>query len=123
MSLLGALGRVAAREVGLAHALRRLGQELDDQPAGPPAVAEAAIVAKGDLGDRQANAGRDLLGLAEIGVGDLLEAVAFERHDALVAAGIGALVDGHGERAVAEQRARTGLPRPAAATRSASKRA
>ena len=39
----------------------------------------------------------------------VLEAAAVERDQALVAAHVGALVDGHGEMAVAEQRAGVGL--------------
>ena len=69
--------------------------------------------------------GRDLLGLLEIGVRDILEAVALERDDALVALHVRALVDGHGEMALAEQLAGLGLAaldRPAS-TASASKRA
>ena len=53
----------------------------------------------------EADAGGNLLGLAEIGVGDLFQALALQRHDALIAVHVAALVDGHGERAVAEQRA------------------
>ena len=44
--------------------------------------------------------GRQLLGLAEIDVRGLGQAFAFERHDALVALGLGAAVDGHGEIAL-----------------------
>ena len=57
----------------------------------PPArqrMAKRAALADMHLGDGEADARRDLLGLAEIGVGDLLEAVALERDDALVAAGV-----------------------------------
>ena len=39
----------------------------------------------------------------------ILKAAAVERDQTLVAAGVGALVDGHGEMAVAEQRAGGGL--------------
>ena len=52
---------------------------------------------------RQPDEGGKLLGLAEIGVGGLGQAVAFERHHALVALGVEPAVDGHGEMAVAEQ--------------------
>ena len=63
------------------------------------------------LGHRQAHAGRDLLGAQEILVRRMLEVLAFERDDALVARRIRSLVDGHGEMAVAEQRARIGRAR------------
>ena len=44
--------------------------------------------------------GGELLGLAEIGVGGLGQALAFERHHALIALGLEAAVDGHGEMAL-----------------------
>ena len=49
--------------------------------------------------------GRELLGLAEIGIGRLGQALAFERHHALIALVSRPAVDGHGEMALAEQRA------------------
>ena len=61
------------------------------------------------LGHRQANPGWDLLGAQEILVRGVFQRAAIERHQALVAAGVGALVDGHGEMALAEQRAGVGL--------------
>ena len=47
--------------------------------------------------------GGQLLGLAEIGVGSLGQGLAFERHHALIALGLDAAVDGHGEMTLAEQ--------------------
>ena len=44
-----------------------------------------------------------LLRLPEIGIGRFGQGLAFERHDALIALGIHASVDGHGEMALAEQ--------------------
>ena len=77
------------------------------------------------LGDREPHPRRDLLGAQEIFVRGVLEAAAFERDQALVAAHVGALVDGHGEMAVAEQRAADRPCRPRSRRRraSASKRA
>ena len=97
---------VARMQVGLARALRRFRQELGHQPAGAPGTAAAAEL----LGDGEADACRDLLGLTEILVRRLLQPLPFESDDALVAARLGALVDGHGEDALAEQlgRARAG---------------
>ena len=63
------------------------------------------------LGDREPHARRDLLGAQEIFVRGILERAALERDQPLVAAHVGALVDGHREMAAAEQRARIGLAR------------
>ena len=52
----------------------------------------------------QANEGRQLLGLAEIGVRGVHQGLAIERDDALVAVLVGAAVDGHGDVALAQQR-------------------
>ena len=70
---------------------------------GPP-VARAQF-----LGDREAHARRNLLGAAEIFVRGIFQRAALERHQTLVAAHIGTLVDGHGEMALAEQLAGVGL--------------
>ena len=51
----------------------------------------------------EANERGELLRLAEIGVSRLGQALAFQRHDPLVALGVHAPVDGHGEMALAEQ--------------------
>ena len=69
---------------------------------------------------RKPDEGRELLGLAEIGIGGLGQALAFERHHALIALGVEPAVDGHGEMALAEQPAHR---RGSAANRSAEKRA
>ena len=63
------------------------------------------------LADREPHPGRDLLRAQEIFVRGVFEAAALERDQALVAAHVRALVDGHGEMAAAEQRAGVGLAR------------
>ena len=83
-------------------------QELDHQAAGAiglPAFLEL-------LRHREAHLRRDLLGLPEILVRGFLETLALQGHDALIAAAVGALVDGHGEIAGPQQLAgsRRGLP-------------
>ena len=90
-------------EIGLPQALRRERQELDHQAAG--AIGVAAVLEL--LGHGEAHLRRDLLGLAEILMRRFLEALAFQRDDALIAAAVGALVDGHGEIAGAEKLARS----------------
>ena len=95
----------------MARPFRRLRQELQQQAAGPPAVAGAVGARPQLLGHRQAHAGRDLLRAQEIFMRGVLEVLAFERDDALVAGGVGPLVDGHGEMAAAEQRAGIGRAR------------
>ena len=60
------------------------------------------------LGDSQAHPGGDLLRAQKILVRGMFEALALERDDALVAGGVRSLVDGHGQMAAAEQRARIG---------------
>ncbi len=61
------------------------------------------------LGDREAHARRNLLGAQEVFVRGVFQRAAVERHQALVAADVRPLVDGHGEMALAEQRAGVGL--------------
>ena len=61
--------------------------------------------------DREPHAGRNLLRAQKILVRGVFEVVAFERHQSLIAAHVGTLVDGHGEMAVAEQLAGRGLAR------------
>ena len=101
-----AFRRVARRQIGHPRPLRRLGQELQQHAAGPPAVARAR---RHLLADRKPHPGRDLLGASEVFVRGVLEAAAVERDQSLVAARVGALVDRHGEMAAAEQRAGRGL--------------
>ena len=76
----------------------------------PPArqMAGAAFAGAQFLGDREPHAGRDLLGAMEIFVRGVFERAAVERDQSLVAAGVGPLVDGHGEVAFAEQGAAVG---------------
>src|SRR6201999_1188962 len=76
--------------------------------AGAPAVAGAVFARAQLLGDGQTHAGGDLLRAQEIFVRGVLEALALERDDALVAGGIRPLVDGHGEMPAAKQRAAVG---------------
>ena len=69
---LRALRRVARVEIGLARALRRLGQELQQHSAGAPAW-RSAVAAGGEfLADRKPDAGRDLLGADEVFVRGML---------------------------------------------------
>ena len=63
------------------------------------------------LGDREPHSRRDLLGAQEIFMRGVFQRAAVERHQALVAVHVGALVDGHGEMALAEQRAAVRLAR------------
>ena len=88
------------------HRLAVRRQMLHQHATGAP-MRFAAL--PGVLGHGETHQRRDLFGLLEIGVRDVLERTALERHDALVAVHVGALVDGHGEVALAEQLARLGL--------------
>src|SRR4051794_35785935 len=97
-----ALRRIARVQVGLPRAFRRLGQKLQQDAAGAPAMFAALAAAK-LLTDGKAHAGRDLFGPQKIFVRGVFEAAALERDQALVAAHVGALVDGHGEVTLAEQ--------------------
>ena len=63
------------------------------------------------LGHRQAYAGRDLLRAQKVFVRCVLQILALERDDALIAGGIRPLVDGHGEVPATEQRSRIGRAR------------
>lgn len=74
-------------------------QELDQESAGTIAVGAVGEL----LGHREADLSRDLFGLAEILMGRLFQALAFQGHNTLVAAEIVALVDGHGEVALPDQ--------------------
>ena len=68
----------------------------------PPARQRPAALLHG-FGHGEAHLRGDLLRLAEILVRGLLQALAFQGDDALIAAGGGALVDGHGQVAGADQ--------------------
>jgi hypothetical protein len=100
-------------------------QELDQQAAGAPGLVRAVVARRHLTGDRKPHISRDLLRLAEIGARHLVERLAVQFDNALIALGELALVDGEGERAIAKQVRRRNLTRLdlAAATRSASKRA
>src|SRR3954465_10484397 len=63
----------------------------------------SAFAAAPLLAASEAHLRRDLLGGGEIFMRGFSEAAAIERDEALVAAHISALVDGHGEMALAEQ--------------------
>ena len=94
-----AFRRIAGVKIGGTQAFGRGRHELHDQPAGAPGKAATGQ----DRADAQANPARNLLGLAEILVSGLFQALPVERDDALIARRIGALVDGHGEMALAQQ--------------------
>ena len=72
------------------------GEVLDQQPAGQPAG--FGIARHADADQR-----RQLLALVEIAFDGGRQAVAFQRDNALIAFGIGGLVERDGEMAVAEQ--------------------
>jgi len=86
-------------------------------PRPPGALAETAaacrrrasdvsvLAAAPFLADREPHPGRDLLRAQEIFVRRILEVAAVERHQALIAAHVRPLIDGHREMALAEQRA------------------
>ena len=99
--------RVAGIEIDLPATILGFGEELRHQPAGPPMTALAGHV----LGDRQTDQGRDLFGLDEVLMGRRLQPLALERHDALVARHLGALVDRQGQMALAQQFGRAQPPR------------
>ena len=89
-----------------ARTIRSSRQELQQDAAGAPAMARARRRRAEFLGDREPHAGRDLLGAQEIFVRGILERSALERDQTLIAAHVAALIDGHGEMAVPEQRSR-----------------
>ncbi len=91
---------IDAAGVELRHLLHHQGRRA------PLADAPVFTAPRHDL-----DAGRQLLGLAEIGVRAIGERGAFERHDALIALGMLALVDREGEPAVAEQARHVALGR------------
>ncbi len=95
--------RVAGIEVGLARALGRVRQELQQNAAGAPVPARAVFAGDEFLGDGEPHAGRNLLRAQKIFMRGLFEVAAFQRHEALIAAHVRALIDGHGEMAVAEE--------------------
>src|SRR3990170_3292194 len=80
------------------------GELLHEKPSGAPGPGPAARLA-GAIMPRHGklDEGGELLGLSEIGIGGLGQAIALERHHALIALGLEPAVDGHGEMAVTEQ--------------------
>src|SRR6516165_4900729 len=101
------LRHVAGIEVS-PRAFWRLGQELQQKAAGSPAMTRAISARPQFLRHREAHARGDLLGAQKILMRRVFETLALERDDALVAGGVRSLVDGHGEMATAQQRARVG---------------
>src|SRR4051794_31144024 len=95
-----ALRRVAGMQIGLAGALRRLGQKLQQHAAGAPAMFRP-IAAAPFLADRKPHAGRYLFRPQEILMRGVFETAAIERYQALITAHIRALIDGHSEMAFA----------------------
>ena len=105
----GAFRRIAGVEIGDTRTLRRLGQELQKDAAGAPAMIGAALARAQFLGHRQPHPRRDLLGAVKIFMRRVFQRPALERDQALITAHVRALIDGHGEMAFAEQRAGVGL--------------
>ena len=93
----GPLGRVAGIEVGAAALA--LGQKLDDEAACAP----GASALRQGLADREAHQGRDLLRALEILMRGALEALPFERDDALIARHVAARIDGERDMPSPEQ--------------------
>ena len=87
----------------------RLRQELQQNAAGAPVTARAVL----GRANSSATASRTRVGICserrKYSCAACFEVAAFERDQALIAAHVRALVDGHGEMAVAEQRAGVGL--------------
>src|SRR5258705_441916 len=65
----------------------------------------AKLLSIAETASREQDPGRDLLRAQEIFMRGIFQAAAIERHQALVAAHVRALVDRHGKVALAEQRA------------------
>ena len=94
-------------KIRLTRTLRRLGQELQQNSAGAPAPARAAVFAAAKfLGDGEPHAGRNLLGAQKIFVRGRSRSCPSSANKSLVAAHIRTLIDGHGEMAAAEQLSR-----------------
>ena len=100
------------------------GELLHQKSAGPPRPWPSARMTRAImLGHGEPDIGGQLLRLPEIGVGGLGQALAFERHHALIALGVRAAVDGHGEMPLAEKLGERLSPCPTASTRCGEKRA
>ncbi len=70
----------------------------------PPArQCVGAVTGAQFLGDREPDAGRDLLRAQEIFMRGVFERAAFERHQTLIAVHVAALIDGHRQMAATEQ--------------------
>ncbi len=106
---LGAGRRVAGIEIGLAGPLDRFGQKLEQDAARAPAPSRTVLTAAKFLGDRKPHARGDLFGAQKIFVRGMLEVLALERNEPLIAAHVRALIDRHGKVAVAEQLRRLGF--------------
>src|SRR5262249_56592480 len=80
---------------------------LYHQAAGPPVPNPRTFPIAAPIVPRhgRADEGRQLLGLAEIGVRGIHERLVIERDDALITLLVRAAVDGHGHVTLAEQRA------------------
>ncbi len=89
---------------GVAAGVLVAGDVLDQQAAGAP---DESVV-RAELAHSQADAGRGLFRLGEVGLGAKGQGFALDGRDALVAIHLRALVDGHGEDALAQQAARAG---------------
>src|SRR5262249_18500687 len=77
---------------------------LHEKAAGAPSPRTPARLARAIVPrNRELDEGRELLGLPEISVCRFREALALERNDALVALGIAAAINGHGEMAIAKE--------------------
>src|SRR5262249_19192197 len=77
---------------------------LPEKAAGAPSPGTPARLARAIVPrNRELDEGRELLGLPEISVCRFREALALERNDALVALGIAAAINGHGEMAIAKE--------------------
>src|SRR6187200_2482900 len=78
---------------------------LDEKTARAPWPSPSARFARAIVPRHgKSDEGRELLGLTEISVCRLSQALAFQWYDALVTLGVVAAVDGHGEMALAEKR-------------------
>src|SRR5262249_56602260 len=100
--------RITGIKIRAAHPFLSPRQELQHDAAGAPTMSDALGAGLQFLSEREAHAGRNLLGSTKILMGGVFEITAFERHQALIAAHVGALVDGHGEVAPSDKGVRGG---------------
>src|SRR6185437_7146411 len=99
-----ALRGIARMKVGPPRPLRCLGEKLQQHAAGAPAMSRS-VAAAPFLANGEPHPGRNLFRAKEIFMCGVLEAATFERDQALVSVHVRALIDGHREMALAEQRA------------------